>query len=130
MTDEGVPTAPFARRLNQLIRTRRHPDGSAWSVPKVADAIGVSRQHVWSLAKGSAAPKWEHVVALAEIFGVTTDSFANDLDEEEQQREDAMTVFARAGQEMSVESLNSIKAFIQLLEHQQRTESDDGNTQA
>ncbi|MEV4649017.1 helix-turn-helix domain-containing protein [Saccharopolyspora sp. NPDC049357] len=127
MSEQDVPTAAFATRLNHYIRTRRQPDGSAWSVPAVAAAIGVSRQHMWNLSKGSASPKWEVVCALADLFDTKTDAFAEGLDEEERRRDEAMTVFSRAGREMSVERLESVVSFIQLLEHQRGLDKSDDN---
>ena len=55
----------FARKLNDL-RIAKRP-----SLQDVADAIGVSKAHVWNLEKGTTSnPSMELVVKLAELFRV------------------------------------------------------------
>ncbi len=55
----------FGRRLNQL-RTR-----SRLSLQDVADAVGMSKAHVWNLEKGlSENPSIEMVTKLADLFRV------------------------------------------------------------
>ncbi len=45
------------------------------SLQVVADAVGVSKAHIWELEKGRTAnPSFELVQKLASYFGVTTDA--------------------------------------------------------
>jgi len=56
----------FAARLHDL-RLRK-----GYSLQKVADAIGISKAHVWNLEKGlSDNPSIELVMKLADLFRVT-----------------------------------------------------------
>ncbi len=55
----------FARKLNDLRIAKQ------LSLQDVADAIGVSKAHVWNLEKGTTSnPSMELVVKLAELFRV------------------------------------------------------------
>lgn len=55
----------FARKLHDLRIAQKR------SLQDVADAVGVSKAHVWNLEKGSTAnPSMELVVKLAEYFRV------------------------------------------------------------
>ena len=52
------------------------------SLQEVADAVGVSKAHVWELEKGrSANPSFELVRKLAHHFGVSVDVLAGDAAE-------------------------------------------------
>lgn len=49
------------------------------SLQQVADAVGVSKAHVWELEKGrSNNPSFDLVRKLADHFGVTTDALSGD----------------------------------------------------
>ncbi len=55
----------FARKLHDLRIAQKR------SLQDVADAVGVSKAHVWNLEKGTTAnPSMELVVKLAELFRV------------------------------------------------------------
>ena len=55
---------------------------SGQSLQQVADAVGVSKAHVWELEKGrSANPSFDLVRKLAAHFGVSIDVLAGDGDE-------------------------------------------------
>ena len=55
---------------------------SAQSLQEVADAVGVSKAHIWELEKGrSANPSFELVSKLAKHFGVSLDVLAGDAKE-------------------------------------------------
>ena len=55
---------------------------SGQSLQDVADAVGVSKAHVWELEKGrSKNPSFELVRKLARHFGVTVDALVGDADE-------------------------------------------------
>lgn len=55
----------FGRRLNELRLRKR------MSLQEVADAVGMSKAHVWNLEKGlSDNPSIESVVKLADLFRV------------------------------------------------------------
>lgn len=64
------------------------------SLQQVADAIGVSKAHVWELEKGrSANPSFDLVQRLAKHFGVDIDVLTGDSEEP-------------GSQEMQVERIN------------------------
>ncbi|NNE87209.1 MAG: helix-turn-helix transcriptional regulator [Silicimonas sp.] len=55
---------------------------SAQSLQAVADAVGVSKAHIWELEKGrSANPSFELVSKLAKHFGVSLDVLTGDARE-------------------------------------------------
>lgn len=55
---------------------------SAQSLQEVADAVGVSKAHIWELEKGrSANPSFELVSKLAKHFGVSLDVLTGDSQE-------------------------------------------------
>lgn len=55
----------FARKLHDLRIAKR------LSLQDVADAVGISKAHVWNLEKGTTAnPSMDLVVKLAELFRV------------------------------------------------------------
>lgn len=55
---------------------------SAQSLQEVADAVGVSKAHIWELEKGrSANPSFELVSKLAKHFGVSLDVLTGDSKE-------------------------------------------------
>lgn len=64
-------------RLGERIFGLRQKSGQ--SLQQVADAIGVSKAHVWELEKGrSANPSFELVRKLADHFAVTIDVLVGD----------------------------------------------------
>jgi transcriptional regulator with XRE-family HTH domain len=59
--------------LNERLFELRQRSGM--SLQTVADAVGVSKAHIWELEKGRTAnPSFELVQKLATYFGVTTDA--------------------------------------------------------
>ena len=55
---------------------------SSPSLQEVADAVGVSKAHIWELEKGrSKNPSFELVRKLARHFGVGVDALVGDADE-------------------------------------------------
>ena len=55
---------------------------SSQSLQDVADAVGVSKAHIWELEKGrSSNPSFDLVRKLARHFGVTVDALVGDADE-------------------------------------------------
>ena len=48
------------------------------SQEKLSELVGVSRQAIQKWESGTAVPDFAHVVAMADIFGITVDSFASD----------------------------------------------------
>jgi hypothetical protein len=81
-SDEGVSTAVFSARLDELFRTRRGPDGRLYSVRQAAAELTrrgqpVSHTYLGRLRNGTAAPpRTSMVEALAALFGVGVDYFA------------------------------------------------------
>jgi transcriptional regulator with XRE-family HTH domain len=68
----------LAAKLKELRQKKRQ------SLQQVADAVGVSKAHIWELEKGlSTNPSLELVKKLAEHFNVTVPFFLNDEAETE-----------------------------------------------
>ena len=53
-----------------------------FSQEKLSELIGVSRQAIQKWESGTAVPDFQHVISMADIFGITVDSFANDVTSE------------------------------------------------
>ena len=51
------------------------------SQEKLSELIGVSRQAIQKWESGATVPDFAHIVSMADIFGITADSFANDTAE-------------------------------------------------
>lgn len=61
----------FTARLKAAIGSR--------PMSEVAQASGLSRQHLHQLVKGKSVPMWPVVVALAVALGVPTDYFRGEV---------------------------------------------------
>lgn len=69
----------------------------AQSLQQVADAVGVSKAHIWELEKGrSANPSIALVKALAAHFGVTIDDLVGDAPQRPQERKELARLFREA----------------------------------
>ena len=67
-------------QISEHIFSLRQKSGQ--SLQDVADAVGVSKAHVWELEKGrSKNPSFELVRKLARHFGVSVDALVGDADE-------------------------------------------------
>jgi len=81
----------LGRRLAQLRRKRGE------SLQTVADAVGVSKAHVWELEKGRAAnPAMELVTRLADHFGVTVAYLAGEDIDAKDGEQDLRRMFRQA----------------------------------
>lgn len=66
----------FAEGLQHLMATLHPRERGPYSLAEVGEATGLSRQYIHNLAKGQrGSPKYEHVRALAEFFGVPAEYF-------------------------------------------------------
>ena len=78
----------FARKLHDLRLARR------LSLQNVADAVGISKAHVFNLEKGLAAnPSMELVVKLAELFRVRVADLVGDNPEADDQPPEMVAMF-------------------------------------
>lgn len=69
------------------------------SLQELADAIGVSKTHVWELEKGrSTNPSVEMLIKLADHFGVTVANLVGEDLSAEGGDENLMRMFRQAGQ--------------------------------
>ncbi|MGI8313379.1 helix-turn-helix domain-containing protein [Saccharopolyspora hattusasensis] len=89
----------FAAKLERLFEVVRRPDGGRYSVPEVAAAIDVSKQHLYDLLSGKRQrPAWELVTKLAEHFGVSVVYFGDGVDAERySQQLDLLSSLSDAG---------------------------------
>ena len=77
--DEATPVT-FADRLNYLFATRLSPSGKPWTLQAVSVATGgkIPVPYLSMLRKGKiAAPAWDRVQMLADIFGVAPTYFSD-----------------------------------------------------
>ncbi len=65
----------FAEKLRTL-RLRHH-----MTQQELADALGVQQPYIYKLESGRKKPNVEHVIKLAQLFGVTSDMLI--MDEQE-----------------------------------------------
>ena len=78
----------FARKLHDLRLARR------LSLQNVADAVGISKAHVFNLEMGLAAnPSMELVVKLAELFRVRVADLVGDNPEADDQPPEMVAMF-------------------------------------
>lgn len=78
----------FARKLHDLRIAQRR------SLQDVADAVGVSKAHVWNLEKGTTLnPSMELVVKLAEFFRVRVTDLVGENPEGEEQPAEMVAMF-------------------------------------
>ncbi len=79
--DLGTSTpATFADRLNYLFATRLAPSGKPWTLQAISVATGgkIPVPYLSMLRKGKiAAPAWDRVQMLADIFGVAPNYFSD-----------------------------------------------------
>ncbi|GHC60595.1 helix-turn-helix domain-containing protein [Neogemmobacter tilapiae] len=55
--------------------------GTKYSLQQVADAVGVSKAHIWELEKGRTAnPSFELVQKLAQFFGVSAEALIGEAE--------------------------------------------------
>ena len=78
----------FAEQLRDLRVARR------MSLQDVADAVGISKAHVWNLEKGTTTnPSMELVLKLAELFRVRVIDLVGDNPEGEQEPAEMVAMF-------------------------------------
>ena len=78
----------FARKLHDLRIAQRR------SLQDVADAVGISKAHVWNLEKGTTAnPSMELVIKLAEFFRVRVTDLVGENPEGEDQPAEMVAMF-------------------------------------
>lgn len=78
----------FARKLHDLRIARR------LSLQQVADAVGISKAHVFNLEKGTTAnPSMELVLKLAELFRVRVADLVGENPEADDQPQEMVAMF-------------------------------------
>lgn len=78
----------LARRLHDLRIAQRR------SLQDVADAVGISKAHVWNLEKGTTVnPSMELVVKLADLFRVRVADLVGENPEAEEQPAEMVALF-------------------------------------
>ncbi len=66
----------FGAALRHLVATLHPADRGPYSLAELGDATGLSRQYIHQLIHGRRnAPRYQHVRALADFFGVPPDYF-------------------------------------------------------
>lgn len=111
----------FAIKLRRLFESVKREDGSEFSKPEVAEAVGVSRGYLYDLLKAKNRPSHDVVVALAEFFAVEIEYFSDTEKGRELNRQ--YELLARLGErnvrhlaarvsELSPDKLQSVMEFI------------------
>ncbi|GAB2736098.1 hypothetical protein GCM10027174_06230 [Salinifilum aidingensis] len=125
MSDDTADSrAAFGERLRWLMQTCPQPDGRPWTPGAVAKALTaaghpVSRQHVWKLVRGGAQPSFALVDALADVFGVSVETFSGRTADPE-----LPAALYRAG-ELPPEQLAHLAQYIRFLESQMDRNSEE-----
>mgnify|MGYP001766052712 CR=1 FL=1 len=80
------------------------------SLQQVADAVGVSKAHIWELEKGRTAnPSIALVKGLAGHFGVTIDDLVGEAPQRPQERKELARLF-REAKDLTAEDLSLLEA--------------------
>ncbi len=69
------PSNPWAKLKAFGEKLKALRESKHLSVIDLADAVGLTRQHIYQLESGQQQPSWESVQKLAEALGVSTDTF-------------------------------------------------------
>ncbi|MBB5155932.1 helix-turn-helix domain-containing protein [Saccharopolyspora phatthalungensis] len=77
MAEQSAAGDTFAAKLRRLFSSVKREDGSEYSKPDVAAAVGVSRGYLYDLLNGKSEPSHAVVVKIAEFFGVDMEYFTN-----------------------------------------------------
>lgn len=78
-SDGGDTFATRLQRLFDVVARPAEQGGGRYSVAEVAEAVGVSRQHMNDLKAGKKQkPSWELVTSIAKFFGVSIVYFGED----------------------------------------------------
>jgi len=108
----------LATRLNQL-RLRK-----SQSLQEVADAIGVSKTHIWELEKGrSENPSLEMLTKLANHFGVTIRSLVGE--DPESSDDDKLAMMFRQVGELGENDRAVLEVMIREMVNRNRTRGTD-----
>lgn len=108
----------LATRLNQL-RLR-----NAQSLQDVADAIGVSKTHIWEMEKGrSENPSLEMLTKLANHFGVTIRSLVGE--DPESAGDDKLAMMFRQAGELGENDRAVLEVMIREMVNRNRTRGTD-----
>ncbi len=73
--EQGAADDSFAVKLRRLFSSVKREDGSDYTKPEVAEAIGVSRGYVYDLLNGKSEPSHALVVKIAGFFDVGMEYF-------------------------------------------------------
>jgi len=68
---------PFGVLLERLIYLKKHDNGRSYTVPEVAEDIGISKSQLYNLIKGSNEPKLRLAQELSTYFDVELEYFGN-----------------------------------------------------
>lgn len=108
----------LATRLNQL-RLRK-----SQSLQEVADAIGVSKTHIWEMEKGrSENPSLEMLTKLANHFGVTIRSLVGE--DPESSDDDKLAMMFRQAGELGENDRAVLEVMIREMVNRNRTRGTD-----
>ncbi|SFO03964.1 helix-turn-helix domain-containing protein [Amycolatopsis rubida] len=69
------PPESFGRLLERLILLKKHDDGRPYTVPEVAEEIGISKSQLYNLIKGANEPKLRLAQEVAAYFRVDLEYF-------------------------------------------------------
>ncbi|PKW18742.1 helix-turn-helix domain-containing protein [Saccharopolyspora spinosa] len=133
-TERGKVHHTFAEKLDLLFGSVRREDGERHTVREVAKGCGMSKTHLYNLLSGDREPSHATVKALAEFFDVPLDYFADNERGRELTSQYALLAkfgegklraLARGAEQLSVESMNNVLAFIEFEASRQKKTADD-----
>lgn len=132
-TEQRDADRSFGVLLERLVRLKKHDDGRRYNVSEIAEEIGISKGHLYSLIKGSHEPSLRVAQQAADYFGVELEYFGTGERAREIQGQYAL--LARLSEEgvrdiafrasaLSPDVLSSVLDFIEF----QASRSSDSNT--
>lgn len=131
MAEQSAADETFAAKLSRLFSSMKREDGTSYSKPEVAEAVGVSRGYLYDLLNGKSEPSHAVVVRIAEFFKVSLEYFSDSEKGRELNRqheilaklgEQNVRKLAARASELSPERLRSVMEYI---EFQARHDTDD-----
>jgi|SRR6266540_3134480 len=130
--DESQRPAPLSRRLDQLFKTMRKPDGREQTYREVADAVTaagvpISHSYIYMLRIGERDnPTIKHLDGLAKHFGVSLNYFVDDDTSVIDRQLDQIAQLQRLKvQALALRQIGGISGLTEIIELIQRLASGD-----
>ena len=106
------------RELGSRIREVRKASGMTQK--GLSSILAVSQHAVWCWETGKMQPRPEHLAALAQVLGVSTDWLLGKSQAMEELLDEAEVSFRQAVAELSADDVETIRDFIQFVRNRRR----------